>query len=422
VLESQSHGDACAVNHKVRSDRRSSDEVPGTSARVASPWRTDLRRLLSSLDEQSLRRRLRPVESPADPVVVRDGRQLLNLSSNNYLGLAGDPRIEQAMADAAWRGAGSTASRLVVGTDQAVLELEKAIAAHKGAEAALLFGSGYLANLGTLSALLDRGDAVFSDRLNHASIIDGVRLSGATIHRYEHCDPDHLASLLHGSDARRKLIVTETIFSMDGDAAPLEELVELKERHGAALVIDEAHAGGIFGRKGAGYAHELGLAERVDLHIGTFGKAYGVYGAYAAGSREFIDFLVNRCRPFVFTTALPPAVVAGIAAALEIVRTADGPRRDLLEHAAWFRARLAELGFATGTSASQIVPATIGENDAALAFAEALTARGVLAVAIRPPTVPAGTARVRFSLTAAHTREQLEEALGAIEGARGAIG
>ncbi len=356
------------------------------------------------------------------PVVERDGRRLVNLSSNNYLGLAGHPAIAEAMARASERGAGATASRLVVGTDREVLELEERIAAFDGAEAALLFGSGYLANVGVLSALVGRGDAVFSDRLNHASIIDGIRLSRAAVHRYEHGDAEHLEALLSAADpSGRRLIVTESVFSMDGDVAPLEAIADLAGRHGAALVVDEAHAGGVFGPEGQGYVHELGLAERVDLTIGTFGKAFGVYGAYASGRRLWIDYLVNTCRTFIFTTGLPPAVIGGIGAALDLVRDAGDLRRELLSKAGRFRGRLDELGFDTCGSTTQIVPAVVGENDAAVAFAHALQERGVLGVAIRPPTVPEGTARVRFSLTAAHTDEHVEHALAAIEDAAGSV-
>ncbi len=397
----------------------------GAASIQSSRWEDDLAARLADLERQSLRRELRPVERPVEAVLERRGRHLLNLSSNNYLGLAGDPRIENAMAEAARRGAGSTASRLIVGTDRACVELEQAIAAHKGTEAALLFGSGYLANVGALSALLERGDAVLSDRLNHASIWDGIRLAGATLYRYRHGDMDQLEAMLEHADrrgARRKLIVTETVFSMDGDMAPLAEIVELKERFGAALVADEAHAGGVFGPRGEGYASELGLSDRVDLSIGTFGKAYGVYGAYAAGSRAWIDFLVTACRPFVFTTALPPAVIGGIAAALPLVRQASDLRQALHDRAAAFRTGLVRRSFKLLESTTQIIPVVIGDSEAAIAFASALEDRGVLGVAVRPPTVPPGTARIRFSLTANHTEAQLAQAIEAVDDARRALG
>jgi 8-amino-7-oxononanoate synthase len=350
------------------------------------------------------------------PVVEREGRRLINLSSNNYLGLAGHPAIEAAMAEAALRGAGATASRLVAGTDPETLAVEQELAAWKATEAALLFGSGYAANLGVLTALLGRGDAVFSDSLNHASIIDGCRLSGATIHRYRHCDTDQLASQLESAgDAPRKLIVTESVFSMDGDVAPLAELADLAERHDAALVVDEAHAAGVFGPRGEGLVRELELGDRVSLTIGTIGKAFGVYGAYVAGGQVWTDWLVNTCRPFIFTTALPPAVVGGIRAALELVAEADDLRAALRSRAQEFRVGLAALGLDTAGSTTQIVPVVVGANERAVTFSEALERSGVLGIAIRPPTVPEGTARIRLSLTAAHTDEHLEQALRAVE-------
>ena len=350
------------------------------------------------------------------PVVEREGGRLINLSSNNYLGLAGHPTIEAAMAEGARRGAGSTASRLVVGTDLETLALEQELAAWKETEAALLFGSGYAANFGVLTALVGRGDAVFSDSLNHASIIDGCRLSGATIHRYRHCDAGHLATLLESAgDASRKLIVTESVFSMDGDVAPLAELADLAERHDAALVVDEAHAAGVFGPRGEGLVRELELGDRVDVTIGTLGKAFGVYGAYVAGAQVWIDWLVNTCRPFVFTTALPPAVVGGVRAALELVAEASELRDSLRSRAQEFRARLAALGLDTAGSTTQIVPVLVGANERALAFSTALERHGVLGVAIRPPTVPPGTARLRFSLTALHGDRDLEDALNAVQ-------
>jgi 8-amino-7-oxononanoate synthase len=383
---------------------------------VTTGWERLLDERLEELERTGLRRQLAAIDRPVEPVVEREGRRLVNLSSNNYLGLAGHPAVQAAMAQAAARGAGSTASRLVVGTDSETLALEEELAAWKGTEAALLFGSGYLANVGVLSALLGRGDAVFSDQLNHASIIDGIRLSGAAPHRYHHADAEHLTFLLgRAGDAERKLIVTETVFSMDGDIAPLQEIADLAERYGAALVLDEAHAAGAFGPEGQGLAQELRVDERVDLIVGTLGKAFGVYGAYVAGRRAWIDYLVSTCRPFLFTTALPPAVVGGVRAALGLVREAGAARSALLRQAESFRARLVELDFDTRGSTTQIVPVVVGENERALAFARALEERGVLAVAIRPPTVPAGTARIRFSLTSAHTAEHLDSALAAIE-------
>jgi 8-amino-7-oxononanoate synthase len=368
--------------------------------------------------EQALERRLRPTERPAEPVCFREGRRLVNLSSNNYLGLAGHPALIEACARGAVGGAGTGSSRLVAGNDPRTVALEEKIAAFKGSEAALLVGSGYLANVGVIAALCDRDTAVFLDRLDHASIVDGARLSGARVHRYRHLDVDHLGALLAHSDAKRKLIATDTVFSMDGDTTPLAELIELADRSGAMLLVDDAHSGGVFGPGGEGYAHELGLADRIELTVGTFSKAFGAYGAYVAGSRVLIDQLVSSCRTLIYSTALPPAVVAAIDASIDLVAAADDRRRALRSKSEHFRQRLGELGFDTGGSTTQIVPAVVGSSEEALELAQALEEHGVLAVAIRPPTVPAGGARVRFSLMATHDDFDLELALEALAGVR----
>jgi 8-amino-7-oxononanoate synthase len=389
-----------------------------------SDWDAALEERLDALEEEDLLRRLRPVER-AGPLVYRDGSRLLNLSSNDYLGLARHPTLVEALRRAAERGVGATASRLVVGSDPEVAALEEKLAAFAGAEAALVFGSGYAANVGALSALLGREDAVFSDRLNHASIWDGIKLSGAALFRYRHLDLDHLESLLEEADrtgARRKLIVTDSVFSMDGDVAPLRELVELKERYGAALVVDDAHGGGVFGPRGEGYAFEVGVADDLDLVIGTFSKAFGVYGAYVAGRASWIRYLVNRSRTFVYTTGLPPPIIGAISASLDVVAEAGDARRALRDKAERFRTALSEHGLDTCGSATQIVPLLVGESAAALDLSRALEERGVLAVAIRPPTVPPGTARLRFSLMATHDDGELERAVEVLAEAARAVG
>ncbi len=374
---------------------------------------------LAERDEQGLLRRLRPLRRlPGGRVVTEDGRELVDLASNDYLGLSFHPALAEAAARAARdEGVGGAASRLIVGDSPACRELEARLAEHKGTEAALVLGSGFAANVGVVPALVGRGDAVFSDRLNHASIVDGCRLARADVHRYRHSDLDQLDDLLARSRAARKLIVTESVFSMDGDVAPLRELVELKQRHGAALLLDEAHGAGVFGPHGEGYAHELGVADGVDLHLGTFSKAFGVYGAYVAGRRLWIAELVNACRTLIYSTALPPPLIAAATAALELVRAARGERQRLAAHAARFRAELGRHGLDTGGSTTQIVPAIVGEPERALALARRLERRGVLAVGIRPPTVPAGTARVRFSLSAAHADEDVNRAIAAVAAA-----
>jgi len=385
---------------------------------VTTAWDAFLADELARRDDAGLLRTLRPLERDGCWVVAEGGRRLLDLSSNDYLGLSCHPTVVDAAARAARRRSGATASRLIVGTDGRYAALEEKLADFQGTEAALVFGSGYLANVGAISCLVvGPEDAVFSDSLNHASIIDGCRLSRATIHRYEHRDLDQLEAMLQRAElagARRKLIVTESVFSMSGDVAQLAGIVELKERYGAALLVDEAHADGVFGPRGAGYAHELGVAEQVDLHLGTFGKAFGAYGAYIAGSSLWIDYLTNAARSFVFTTALPPAVIGTVAAALEVIRDADDLRAKLLENAAHFRNRLEALGLDTCGSSTQIVPLIVGESETALALSQALEEAGVLAVAIRPPTVPPRTARLRFSVTALHGRADLDRALDAI--------
>jgi 8-amino-7-oxononanoate synthase len=381
---------------------------------VTTGWDSFLAEELEGREQAALLRRLRPFERDGAWVVTEDGRRLLNLSSNDYLGLASHPAVIDAAARATRRGAGAGSARLVTGTDPAYRELERRLSDFQGTEAALVFGSGYLANLGTIAALVGRGDSVFSDRLNHASIVDGCRLSRATIHRYGHRELDELEAQLRHAGPGRKLIVTESVFSMDGDVAPLEEIVELKERYGAALLVDEAHADGVFGPRGEGMAHELGVADGVDLHVGTFGKAFGAYGAYVAGREVWIRYLVNAARSFVFTTALPSATVGAVRAALDLVRDADEPRRKLLSNAESFRRRLSGLGVDTGASSTQIVPVLVGESETALDLGGALEAQGILAVPIRPPTVPAGAARLRFSVSALHSEDELAEAVEAL--------
>jgi len=385
---------------------------------VATGWGAFLADELGERAEAGLLRSLRAFERDGAWVVAEDGRRLLNFSSNDYLGLAFHPAVREAATRAAASAAGATASRLVVGTDRATEELEAKLADFQGTEASLVFGSGYLANVGVVSALVGPEDAVFSDRLNHASIVDGCRLSGAVIHSYGHLAIDELETMLRRADhrgVRRKLIVTESVFSMDGDVAPLADIVELKERYGAALLVDEGHAEGVFGPHGEGYAHELGVADRIDLHLGTFSKALGAYGAYVSGPSLWMRYFVNTSRSFIFTTGLPPAMIAAVDSALDLVRDAHDLRRTLQTNAARFRMRLSSFGLDTCGSSTQIIPVVVGESEAALTLSRALEKAGVLAIAIRSPTVPAGSARLRFSLTAIHEQADLDWALAAIE-------
>jgi 8-amino-7-oxononanoate synthase len=380
---------------------------------------------LASLEGQHLRRRLQVVEEVLAGGKVRlAGEVLLNLSSNDYLGLAQDPRlIEAAQAAAARWGAGAGASRLVSGHYALHEEVESSLANFKGTGAAIIFSTGYGANVGAISALVGAGDAVFSDRLNHASIYDGIRLSGAALHRFPHRDLDKLEQLLKKTGGvKRRLIVTDSVFSVDGDLAPLPGLVELKERYGAWLMIDEAHATGVLGPGGAGLAEALGLTSRVEVHMGTFSKALGSLGGYVAGDRRLIDYLHNRARSFIYSTALAPPVLGAIGKALEIVAQEPHRRAHLLEEAAKFRRRLMAAGLDTLGSETQIIPVLVGENARTLEFAARLRKRGLMAVALRPPTVPPGKARVRFSLSAAHRPEDLAAALKIIVAVAGEEG
>ncbi|MUT67955.1 8-amino-7-oxononanoate synthase [Paenibacillus sp. NEAU-GSW1] len=375
---------------------------------------------LEALDRALLERRLR-INAPFEGnpgLMMREGRVLLNLSSNDYLGLAGHPAIAEAMRESLLtEGAGAGASRLVTGNRQPYRNLEESLARWQKCEAALVFANGYMANVGIISALAGREDVVFSDRLNHASIVDGIMLSRAEHARYRHNDMEHLRALLSKHrDKRRKLIVTDAVFSMDGDRARLHELVMLKREFDAILIVDEAHSGGVYGPRGEGLSQELGLEREVDVHIGTFSKAFGVYGAYVCGSGALIRWLINKARPLIYSTALPPSLVTGIGKALELVQTEHWRRERLLEASRFFRSSLREEGFDVGEGDSPIVPLILGDNGAALQFSEALDAKGIAAVAIRPPTVPDGTARIRFSLSAAHAPDALKDAISTICG------
>jgi 8-amino-7-oxononanoate synthase len=370
---------------------------------------------LAELEAKGLRRALEPVGPAQGPILEVGGRSLVNLCSNDYLGLAFDDRLRRSASDAALHGgAGSGASRLVAGDLPLHGELERALAAFHGTEAALLFNSGYHANAGLPPALVGRGDAVFSDVLNHASIVDGVHLSRAEFVRYRHCDVQELSDLLARSKARRKLVVTDAVFSMDGDAAPLAELAPLCERHGAMLYVDEAHAVGVLGPTGAGLAEALGVKGKVDVEMGTLGKALGSFGAYVAVERRLRDLLLTRARTFVFTTALPPAACGAALAALAVVR--GEPERRARLHALCDRVRagLTGLGFDVSRVVSPIFPVILGSEERALAAAAALRDRGFFVRAIRPPTVPAGTSRLRVALSAGLTPQQVDGFLDAL--------
>lgn len=380
-------------------------------------WDDWIRRELDQLAANDLKRELKVTSLANEPICEFQGKQMLNLSSNNYLGLANHPQLMQAMDEAMKYGAGSPSSRLIVGHDHQIEMLEEELAEWQETEAALVFSNGYMANLGILATFLRRRDAVFSDQYNHASIVDGIKLSGAMSYRYRHKDMDHLEKLLRRADEKgykRKLIVTDAVFSMDGDVAPLKEIVTLKERYGAVLLLDEAHSSGVMGPFGKGLVHQLGIANQVELIMGTFSKAFGVYGAFLAGKQDWIRYLIHTCRSFIYTTALPPVVIGTIRKALELVKDEEHLREELDRKSKQFRATLYCAGFDLAGSSTQIVPIVLGESAVTLAFSEKLKEKGILAVPIRPPTVPVGKARLRFSLMATHQDESLEEALQTI--------
>lgn len=413
---------------------------------------------LQSLDERGLRRRLRKVSPAASPFVERGGRQLLHLCSNNYLGLATHPAVVEAARQAASEfGVGAGAARLVTGHFAIHDTLEAEIAALKHTDSALVFPTGYAANLGAITALANRRDVILADALNHASLIDGCRLSGATVRKYRHADTAHLRELLaldtilpsthiatddtaaQGDDEaakprRRRFIVTDGVFSMDGDCAPLVELAEIAEETGAILVVDDAHGTGVFGRFGAGTADELGLdPSRIHVHIGTLSKALGTQGGFVAGSRRLIEFLLNAARSYVFTTALAPPIAAAAVAAVREIQRDDEPRNTLRRHAERMRVELAAMGYnlasapVTATAAaagpiSPIVPIVVGDAQRALELSRALETHGVLVSAIRPPTVPMGTSRLRVTVMATHTDADIAMALDAFRVAGREVG
>jgi len=348
--------------------------------------------------------------------VTIEGRDLVNFGSNDYLGLASDPRLAQAVADALCReGWGSGASPLVTGHAELHRQLERRLADFEGTEATLLFTSGYSANSGTVAALVGTGDVVFSDSKNHASLFDGCRLSRADVRPYPHADCQELDRLLaRAGRYRRRLIVTDTLFSMDGDIAPLGDLADLAERHGAMLMVDEAHATGVFGPQGRGVAELVGVEDRIAVRIGTLSKALGCVGGFAAGSGLLVEWLVNRARPYVFSTAGPAAAAAAAMVALDIVRDEPERRRRLLARAEQLRARLRAQGWNLGRSASQIIPVVVGEPPRAVALSAVLGDRGLFVPAIRPPTVPKGEACLRISLTASHTSEMVDALVSAL--------
>jgi 8-amino-7-oxononanoate synthase len=379
---------------------------------------------LAQVKESGLYRRLHAVESAQDTTVVLDGQEVLLFSSNNYLGLANHPALKRAAQEAIERyGCGSGASRLISGSMDVHHRLEQRLASLKQTEAALVFPTGYHANIGVLSALMGPEDTILSDALNHASIIDGCRLSRANTNVYHHCDTAHLAELLTACpQSGQRLIVTDTVFSMDGDIAPLADIVALAQQYDAWVMVDEAHATGVFGPHGAGIVEELGLAQQIDIQMGTLGKALGCVGAYIAGSHELIDWLINRARSFIYTTGIPPAVAASALAALDIVESEPERREQLWDNTKFLSDGLLSLGYTLGDTRSQILPVIIGEAGQTMALAQAMLQHGVFAHGIRPPTVPEGTSRIRATPMATHTQAQLSRTLDAFAAAGKEVG
>jgi len=373
---------------------------------------TFLSTALDAIKERDLFRRLRYLQGAQTPRVQLEGKEAILLSSNNYLGLAEHPALREAAIRALERyGCGAGASRSVSGTTELHRELEERIARFKGSEAALILSTGYMANIGLLTTLVGTGDLIVSDELNHASIVDGCRLSRAETWVYRHRAMDHLEALLKRSTHHRRLIVTDGIFSTEGAIAPLPEIRQLADRYGALVMVDDAHATGVLGREGRGTGEHFDMMGKIEIQMGTLGKALGGFGAYVAGTQDLIDYLINCCRPFIYTTAIPPAVAAMALAALEIVEKEPQRRARLWENTAYFRSGLQNLGFDLGRSETPICPVFIGDNALTMEADRRLMARGVFAQGIRPPSVPAQGARLRTTLMATHTSEDLDYAL-----------
>jgi glycine C-acetyltransferase len=370
---------------------------------------------LNALRQQGLYRALRVLEGGQTARAVFDGRSVVNLSSNNYLGLATHPRLCDAALDAVRRfGAGAGSVRTIAGTMAIHLELEARLAAFKRTEAAVVFQSGFAANAGTVAALLGKDDVIVSDELNHASIIDGARLSRAAIKVFPHRDAAAARSILEQLPrGQHTLLITDGVFSMDGDLGILPELCDLADEFGCIMMVDDAHASGVFGTAGRGTVDHFGLHGRVDVQVGTLSKALGSLGGYVAGSRALVEFLYHRARPFLFSTSHPPSVAASCIAALEVLEREPDLIGRLWENTAFFKDGLRALGFDTGTSASPITPVIVGDAALAMRLSDRLFDAGVFAQAVAYPTVPQGRARVRTIVTAAHTTDQLQFALDA---------
>ena len=383
----------------------------------------DLEQALQDLQDQGLLRQRRLLESAQGPQVIVDGRTMLAFCSNDYLGLAAHPAVTEAMTEAAAiHGVGGGSSHMVCGHHQLHHELEEALAAHTGREAALLFSTGYMANLGVISALAGRNDVVLEDRLNHASLIDGARLAGARLKRYAHADQGSLEEALD-SGQRHALVATDGVFSMDGDLAPLDGIAALCRDHDVPLMVDDAHGLGVLGQMGAGITEIRQMSSSdVPILVGTLGKSLGVSGAFVAGSRVMIDYLIQKARTYIYTTAMPPALAAATLKSLSLCREEYWRRERLAKLVAWFRDEAGALGYDLMPSWTPIQPLVTGSCESAMAVSQALLRRDILVPAIRPPTVPEGSARLRFTFSASHTDEQMERLLEALAAARSETG
>jgi glycine C-acetyltransferase len=370
---------------------------------------------LTALKDQGLFRPLRVLSEPQKPTTIVDHRSVVNLSSNNYLGLTTHPRLRERAREALERfGVGTGSVRPIAGTMALHIELEQRLAAFKHTEAVVVFQSGFTANAGTVSSILTKDDIVISDELNHASIIDGARLSRATIKVFPHKDVDAARQILRALSATpRRLLITDGVFSMDGDLGPLPDLCALAEEFGCIMMVDDAHASGVFGRNGRGTVDHFGAHGRVDVQVGTLSKAIGALGGYVAGSRALVDFLYHRARPFLFSTSHPPAVTAACLAAIDVLLDEPHLIDRLWENTRFFKAGLRGLGFNTGMSQSPITPVIVGDASVAMTLSDRLFARGVFAQGIGFPTVARDKARVRTIVTATHTKEELQFALDA---------
>ena len=374
---------------------------------------TFLEENLDSLETRGLKRDLRNAEGAQARELIIDQKKVLNFCSNNYLGLANDLRLKKSAVNCMrHEGFGSGASRLVCGNMNSHRMLEQRISAFKQTESCIVFSTGYMANLGIISSLFNRDDVIFSDRLNHASIIDGILLSGACFKRYHHCDMDHLETCLKNTKCLGKRgIITDSVFSMDGDIAPLRQIVTLADRYEALVMVDEAHALGVFGKKGRGCVEHFNLQDKIDVQMGTLSKAAGSFGAYACGTKNLISFLINQARSFIYTTGMPPAICAASSQAIEIIEKEPLLRQRLWDNTAYLKGEIEKIGLDTMHSESPIIPILIKDSKLAVEFSQRLFQEGVFVQAIRPPTVPANTARLRLTVMATHTKQDMDFAL-----------